>query len=277
MLQSFGFRCLGVVVLALVSSWVSAQALSDLDAVHDAAQLRTLAMRAAKAHVQLAVNGNDDKVWRQLTDCVVRYDDTLAQLEASATGPDLNHRLQDLRAQWQRYKTIALSEPSRSSVLKMLDASNNLLVQTDGLMRQWQSRLPLERGGLDTLAQQQAMLSERVGLYYAALAYGVDAPWVRDELHYSVSAFEKGMKQLQSDSVGGHDNRLLGLLQNQWNYIRSGLQQSTHTTSGLALNVAMESLYTESNQLGERFHKQDRIAMNMPSVGVGLAAYVTDD
>ena len=159
----------------------------------------------------------------------------------------------------------------------MLDASNNLLVQTDGLMRQWQSRLPLERGGLDTLAQQQAMLSERVGLYYAALAYGVDAPWVRDELHYSVSAFEKGMKQLQSDSVGGHDNRLLGLLQNQWNYIRSGLQQSTHTTSGLALNVAMESLYTESNQLGERFHKQDRIAMNMPSVGVGLAAYVTDD
>lgn len=274
MLQSTMFRSMGILILVLVSGWASARSLSDLDAVHQSAQLRTLAMRVARTHIQAASGDQDTGVWQALNGDVVRYDDTLARLEENSPSSVINQRILKVKALWRQYKTTALSRPSRTTVNALLDAGDNLLVQTDALVKLWQARLPHDRGERNDLALQQGMLSERIGLFYAAQAYGIHDNRVRDELRYSMRAFEQGMGQLQAAASEVQDSRLLALLRNQWTFARQGLKQRADAGT---MTVAMETLYQQSNELGDRFRDEDRLVMNAASLPIGLAANVTAD
>ena len=54
--QLLSIRSFLVVILGLISTLASARTISDLDAVHKAAVQRTLVMRIAKDHLQMAAN-----------------------------------------------------------------------------------------------------------------------------------------------------------------------------------------------------------------------------
>ena len=276
MLQSIFKRGLGVMVLALAASGVEARSLSDLDAVHQAATQRTLVMRVAKAHIQLASGVDHANARRSLVASIEQYDKNLDELEANSPNSTLNSRLLQLKREWKQFKTTAQSEPSRASVVALLEESNNLLYQTDSLVRQWQLRLPQERGQFNELALQQSMLSERIGLFYTAHYYGIGEPWVLEELNLSIREYEKGMGELHDAAQERGDGKALAMLQNHWNYAKLGLQKfNDGSYVPVVISVAMESMYAQSNQLGEQFRNEDRIAMNEGRVNVGLAAHVS--
>ena len=278
MLQSIVKFGMGMLVVALASAGASARTLSDLDAVHEAAMQRTLVVRIAKAHIQLASGVDHANSQKALLASIDQYDKNLDELEANSPNSALNRRLMQLKQEWKAFKHVAQSEPSRETVLTMLEDSNNLLYQTDSLVRQWQLRLPQERGQFNELALQQSMLSERIGLYYTAHFYGVDERWVLDELNLSINEYEKGMTALRNAANARGDQKALDMLQNQWTYAKLGLKKfNDGNYVPVVISVAMESMYTQSNQLGEQFRDEDRIAMNEGRVNVGLAVNVTAD
>lgn len=276
MFQSMFKRGLGVMVLALAASGVEARSLSDLDAVHQAATQRTLVMRVAKSHIQLASGVDRENARLALKSSIKEYDRILNELEANSPNSSLNRRLLQLKREWQAFKSKALTEPSRATVVTLLEESNNLLYRTDALVREWQMRLPQERGQSNELALQQSMLSERINLFYTAHYYGVNEPWVLDELNLSIREYEKGMGALRTTALERGDQKALDMLQNHWNYAKMGLQKfNDGSYVPVVLSVAMESMYAQSNQLGEQFRNEDRIAMNQGRLDVGLAAHVT--
>lgn len=276
MFQSMFKRVVGVAVLALAASGVEARSLSDLDAVHQAATQRTLVMRVAKAHIQLASGIDHANARRALVAGIEQYDRNLDELEANSPSSTLNNRLLQLKQEWQAFKTVAQSEPSRTTVLALLEESNNLLYQTDSLVRQWQLRLPQDRGQFNELALQQSMLSERIGLFYTAHYYGIGEPWVLEELNLSIREYEKGMNDLRTAARERGDQKALAMLQNHWNYAKLGLKKfNDGDYVPVVISVAMESMYAQSNQLGEQFRTEDRIAMNEGRVNVGLAVNVS--
>lgn len=275
MFQSLFKRVLGVVMLlVLVTGGVEARTLSDLDAVHLAAKQRALIMRVAKAHVQLPLLPHAS--YRSLKASIEQYDRNLAELEANSPNSDLNRRLLQLKRDWQAFKALAMSQPTRDSVLTLLEESDNLLVRTDILVRRWQLRLP--QGGEQTHEQalQQSMLSERIGLLYAAHTFGVNEPWVLEELNLSMREYDKGLVALQAVVRDGDPLLTLDTLRQQWRDVRDGLQRLTETRAAPALlMVAMESLYSQGVQLGEQCREEKRLAMQGKAVKVGLVANVT--
>ncbi len=278
MLRSIVKFSVGIAAIVMVCSSVSARSLSDLDAVHEAAIQRTLIMRVAKSHIQLASGVAQPNVRRTLLASIEQCDQVLEDLETNSPNSVLNHRLLTLKQQWKGFRELALLEPSRHTVEALLDDSADLLYQTDSLVRQWRLRLPQQRGLFNELALQQSMLSERIGLYYAAHYYGVDEPWVLEELNLSINEYEKGMAQLRAASAGNDEQKTLELLQNQWNYAKLGLQKFNQGNYvPVVISVAMESMYAQSNQLGEQFRDADRIAMSEGRLNVGLAANMSAD
>lgn len=276
MLQSMFKRVVGVAVLAMAASGVEARSLSDLDAVHQAATQRTLVMRVAKAHIQLASGVDHANAQRALVAGIEEYDRNLEELEANSPNSTLNNRLLQLKQEWQTFKAAAQSEPSRRSVLTLLEESNNLLYQTDSLVRQWQLRLPQDRGQYNEQALQQSMLSERISLFYTAHYYGIGEPWVLEELNLSIREYEKGLNDLRTAARERGDQKSLAMLQNHWNYAKLGLKKfNDGDYVPVVISVAMESMYAQSNQLGEQFRTEDRIAMNEGRVSVGLAVNVS--
>lgn len=278
MFQSIVKFSVGLVMMALMSTSVSARSLSDLDAVHMAATQRTLVMRVAKAHIQVASGVDAVNARRTLHASVREYDSNLKELEQNSPNSVLNRRMISLKQSWHTFRRVAQADPSPLTVQTLLEESNNLLYQTDSLLRQWRLRLPQERGLFNELALQQSMLSERIGLFYTAHFYGIDQPWVLEELNLSIREYEKGMPALRAAARHAGDGKVVDLLQNQWNYAKLGLQKFNEGNYvPVVMSVAMESMYAQSNQLGELFRNEDRIAMNQGRVDVGLAVNVVTE
>lgn len=194
MLQAVLKQGAGVLVLALAASGAGAAELSDMEAARQAASQRTLVMRVAKAHVQLAVGEDQANARKTLANGIEQYDKSLQALQAGVTEPALQQRLQQMAQSWQTFKMTAQAVPTRASVETLLVSSDNLLYQTDTLMRQWQLRLSQEQ--FNDQAYQQSMLSERIGLFQGAQHYGMQEDWVQQELNASLQAYENGLAAL---------------------------------------------------------------------------------
>lgn len=275
MFQSVRKFSVGMVMLALAAGSAQAQGVADLEAVHQAANQRTLVMSVARAHIQLATNEGATEAKGALLNSIRQYEEGLKVLETHATDATLNARLQVLKQQWQSYKDIALGKPGAASSEALLEHSDDLLFQADALMWQWQLRLPGEQGLSSELAFQQSMLSERIGLLQAARDYGMDDQGIQQEIEASVAAYESGLRTLKMVVQGSPEAAAVASMQQRWNAVKQKMQ--TTETGSPAVLAALESLHNQSNQLGDHFHKGDQAAQGRSVQQMGLAAQIELD
>ena len=246
---------------AISSSMVSARTLNDIDAVHKSAWQRTLALRIAKAHLQMAANVDYLSASNQLSSSIEEYSKALAELQLNAPSSQINQRIIETQAVWQRFRETAEATPSATSVVAVMELSDDLMYENDRLMRLWQARLPAQFGTEMEQALEQSMLSERIGVLYTAHYYGINDEWVQKELQYTVKAYEKGMQTITSKSDIEKDT--LNQLVSNWEYAKFGLEQfNNEKLIPVVMAVTVESMYHQTNSLGEGYLQRARVAFN---------------
>ena len=276
MAQVFGlvFKTSLAFLVAFSSAWVSARSLSDLDAVDQASLQRTLSMRIAKAYIQMAANVDYQKAETELDHSIVEFEYSLNQLEMNSPNSKLHQRIKQVQSEWLSFRSIAETTPNVAQVEDLIEEANDLLYQTDALVREWKMRLPGEHGMQMDLASQQSMLSERIGAYYVAGYLGLKEDWMAQELEQSISAYEQGMISLRGQE-DVHPS-LMAQLNSNWEYAKMGLSQFKNDRYvPVVIAVTMESMYEQTNTLGAAYHVQERLAMN-GGVAKGLAANMAE-
>lgn len=253
-----------VVILGLTSTLVSARTISDLDAVHKAAEQRTLVMRITRDHLQMAANVDFQTAKTDLEANLETFEFLLGQLEHNSPNSAINRRVLAIKQQWQSFRSAAQAKPGADSSLALIEESNELLLNTDMLMRDWQARLPHNYGHQIDMAQQQSMLSERINVLYLAKYIDVDADWIEEEMGHTVAAYEAGMDALRIDSKDtAVDPLIVAQLSSNWDYAKLGLEQfSTGKYVPVVMSVTLNSMVQQTNTLADAYHIRDRIAMN---------------
>lgn len=265
-------------VLVFSSAGLSARTLSDLDAVNTAAWERTLTMRMAKAYTQLAADLDGKTAQAELNQAVEEFSQGLAVLEQNAPNSKIHQRILTVKKEWESFRTLTENAPTRDNLEAVLDGADELMYHTDSLVREWKNRLPNANAESIDLANGQSMLSERIGVYYAARAMGLDSLWVSSELEHTVEAYEDGMAALQYfEKRGQFNTALMAQLNSNWEYAKMGLShfQEGHFVPTV-IAVTMESMFEQTNTLGASYHVQERIAMNANLNSRGLAANMPD-
>lgn len=269
-----------VVILGLISTLASARTISDLDAVHKAAVQRTLVMRIAKDHLQMAANVDYQAARSDLEANVEEFDYLLSQLEHNSPNSTINQRVLELKQDWMEFRVGANLAPDADSALSLIGKADDLLLKSDLLMRDWQARLPHHYGDRIDLAQQQSMLSERINVLYLAQYIGVDADWVQDEMNYTVAAYEQGMEAIRLASQDAVvDPLIVAQLSSNWEYAKLGLEQfSQGKYVPVVMSVTLGSMLKQTNTLAAAYHIRDRIALNGGRVlaQTGLAANIAN-
>ena len=275
-----GIRSFLVVILGLISTLASARTISDLDAVHKAAVQRTLVMRIAKDHLQMAANVDYKAAQSDLEANVEEFEFLLGQLEHNSPNSTINQRVLDLKEGWMAFRVGATSAPDANSALDLIEKADDLLLKSDLLMRDWQARLPHHYGDRIDLAQQQSMLSERINVLYLAQYIGVKVDWVQDEMNYTVAAYEQGMKEIRLASKDAVvDPLIVAQLSSNWEYAKLGLEQfGQGKYVPVVMSVTLDSMVQQTNTLAAAYHIRDRIALNGGRVlaQTGLAANIAN-
>ena len=127
--QLFSIRSFLVVVLGVVSTMASARTISDLDAVHKAAVQRTLVMRIAKDHLQMAAGVDYQASRADMEASIEEYEFLLGQLELNSPNSNLNQRVLDIKRDWQKFRSVALTVASQESSLALIEEGNDLMLK----------------------------------------------------------------------------------------------------------------------------------------------------
>lgn len=281
MKDRLSLRLAFAVFFSFVSTLAAAKTLTDLDGVQKAAWQRTLVMRIAKSHLQLAADVDVKQAQLELNHSVNEYEHILGQLLESAPNDDMYQRTENLKIKWKAFRNVALSVPTDESVESVMEGSTDLVYEADVVMRQWQALLPPLSGNKIHFALQQSMLSERINLFYTASYYGVKDKWVAKELQHSVDAYEQGMKSLNNAGLGDRvDQSLLSRLNSNWEFAKVNLGQFEEgRLVPVLMSVTMESMYDQTNTLAAAYHVQERVALSRDTIGVnrGLASQIYED
>jgi len=142
--------------------------MTGLEAINQAAWQRTLVMRIAKSHMMVAAGVDYQKSKTQLTQSIGEYESVLKLLQSNSPNRDISDRLKAAKGQWKQFKAAALATPTKENAVTVIEESDDLLYHTDAVVRHWRAFADEQPGHLVDTSSQQGMLSERIGMFYAA-------------------------------------------------------------------------------------------------------------
>ena len=224
-------RCRQVVLFMLAGMFVQTSvattaSITELEAISQAAWQRTLVMRIAKSHMLVAAGIDYQKSKSQLTDSIEEYESVLKTLQGNSPNHDISERLRVIKVEWEQFKVAVLKAPTQEGALVVMEESDDLLYHTDAIVRLWKVYAEEQIGHLVDTSSQQSMLSERIGMFYAAHFYGLKNEWVISELNFTLKAYEKGLQELLSYSENTKEiDDNIARLSNQWEYAKMSLKK----------------------------------------------------
>ena len=224
-------RCRQVVLFMLAGMFVQTSvattaSITELEAINQAAWQRTLVMRIAKSHMLVAAGIDYQKSKSQLTDSIDEYESVLKTLQGNSPNHDISERLRVIKVEWEQFKVVVLKAPTQEGALVVMEESDDLLYHTDAIVRRWKVYAEEQIGHLVDTSSQQSMLSERIGMFYAAPFYGLKNEWVISELNFTLKAYEKGLQELLSYSENTKEiDDNIARLSNQWEYAKMSLKK----------------------------------------------------
>jgi hypothetical protein len=250
--QAILFLFAGMFIQTSVASTAS---ITELEATSQAAWQRTLVMRIAKFHMLVAAGIDYQKSKSELLDSIEEYEAVLKTLQGNSPNRDISERLLVIKVEWEQFKTASLKAPSQESALVVMEESDDLLYHTDALVRRWKVYTEETVGYLVNTSSQQSMLSERIGMFYAAHFYGLKSEWVISELNFTLKAYEKGLQELLSytdntKEIG--DN--IARLSNQWEYAKMSLKKfNSGQYLPHVIAVTVDTMMQRSNKIADLY------------------------
>ncbi|MBV1921818.1 MAG: type IV pili methyl-accepting chemotaxis transducer N-terminal domain-containing protein [Pseudomonadales bacterium] len=253
-------RCRQVVLFLLAGMLIqttvaSTTSITELEAISQAAWQRTLVMRIAKSHMLVAAGIDYQKSKSQLMDAIEEYEAVLKTLQGNSPNNDISERLRVIKVEWGQFKAASLKASSQEGALVVMEESDDLLYHTDALVRSWKVYTEEKVGHLVDTSSQQSMLSERIGMFYAAHFYGLKNEWVISELNFTLKAYEKGLQELLSytdntKEIG--DN--IARLSNQWEYAKMSLKKfNSGQYLPHVIAVTVDTMMQRSNKIANLY------------------------
>lgn len=210
------------VLMVAKSGWSSG--LSDVEILDRSAEQRTLVVSAAKNYV-LAASGIDVKESEAAKKKAIRqFENNLKVLKLNANSTYTRSNLKAISQDWGYYRALINQKATPSNVEAVIEATNKLIFLSDAVTNNWSGMGSNPELEALNLAHLQAMLSERIGLLYAAHYYGLKTDWVVMELNETLHEYERRLDFFER-FVADENKVALHLEQvnNQWIYAKQGL------------------------------------------------------
>lgn len=235
-----------ILSLFLLSANAAHAQISDLDdAVYKAAKLGMLSQRAAKAYIAGAMNVDDVQTKRILSESVAQFDRTLIEIKVFAPTPEIKATMDQMETKWRGLKdTLVGKPPTVTTARVIMSAEIGLLELSSKAAKSLQalSKKPVTK--LIELAENDAMLTQRVALYYFAALLDIEPARANREVERASREYVNNSQMLkEAKETPTAIRRKLELVESQWAFVDSALKSrgDARNRSGLAKNMLRSS------------------------------------
>lgn len=202
------------------------KALLTLDsAINKAGRQRMLTQRILKSWLLIGQDVATDTAQEQLDQGIGLFETQLEELETFAPTPSIQNALTNVRSQWVEFRQRAIAIPEKKKAFALIEDGNQLLAACETVVTQLEQYAHNTKGKLINVSGRQRMLSQRIGMYYAAHSWGVGNPATAEQFDHAVSEFDQALSRLQQSQLNSVEiGKALDKVASQWEFSRSGFQ-----------------------------------------------------
>lgn len=218
-------------LLALVLSVPGGEALAQITdlnvAINKAGRQRMLSQRMAKAYFQIGQQVEVDRSKKVLDGSISTFDRQLVELKNYSPTPEIKDTYLKLEQSWLAYKDLLVgAAPSQPNGRKVLELSEQVLVLAHQGTVQLEKKSATTAGRLVNISGRQRMLSQRMGKFYQAMAWGVADDKSGPELEKARKEFSAAHQELATaPSNTPQIKESLELVKQQWMFFENALNQ----------------------------------------------------
>ena len=218
---------------------------------------RMLSQRIAKSYLMIGSEVRSDQALQQLDQSVARFESNYQALAEYAPTPEIGAALERVGQSWQRYRELALSRPSREQAVALLQLSDQLLAQSEALVKLIEAHTGNAGARLVNRSGRQRMLSQRIAKLYLALSWRLPVAGLEQQLQQATAEFEAAQQEL----LGAEQNtpQIAAALQKveaQWRFARAGFQLSADSRYvPTVITTTTETLLWQMNELTSAYEQ----------------------
>jgi hypothetical protein len=231
--------------------------INDAEAMNLSGMQRMLSQRIAKSYLMIGADVRSEQAIEQLDQSVARFESNFLALSEYAPDAPITAGLEQVGQTWQQYRELALSRPSREQAVRVLQLSDQLLAQSEALVKQIEAHTGSANARLVNRSGRQRMLSQRIAKLYLALSWRLPVEGLANDLRKATEEFEAAQQELLAAQQNTPQiSAALRKVEAQWRFARAGfgLSADAHYVPTV-IATTTETLLWQMNDLTSAYEK----------------------
>jgi len=248
----FSFFLLSALLLSTsYSPALHAQELTIDSAINKAGRQRMLTQRILKSYLLIGQDVDADSAQRQLDQSIALFEQQLDELDEFTTNRAVRKSLARVNGQWQTFRQRVIEKPSTKKALSIINEGDELLVSCEKVVKNLEKMASSSKGKVINVSGRQRMLSQRIGMLYAAHSWGVDNREISENLEVAIKEYDEALIFLQAAPINTKKiNTSLTKVASKWEFSRSGFSQMDNERYvPFIIQVTTESMLKKMNAI----------------------------